>query len=194
MSRWLRGFRRLAQSHATGAHDIDLRYEWAPRRNADIAAGVVMTPIHIVNGVEPDESQQTVQADTGEQVSNFRRLVRGRCGRCLGYKHRSMSEPAYSGDGWPEQGSEFPGRLVVVAVKPHPRSRTCCQATTVPDRRCCLTSMRDVDRPQPGDVACSQVAEYGHDVPPNGSEDRRVKCAGSPRSTSCRSSRGRSRG
>ena len=56
---------------------------------------VVEAPVLVVDGVEPDESEQAVEANACEQVSDLRRLVRGRRYGCLGYEYRGVSQLAY---------------------------------------------------------------------------------------------------
>ena len=45
-------------------------------------------PVLYVHGVEPDEPEQAIEANTSKQVSNFRWLPRGGRRGCLGNEYR----------------------------------------------------------------------------------------------------------
>ena len=127
-----------------------------------------------VCGIEPHEPEQPVRVNASEHVSDLRWLVGGSCRACLGDEDRVAGQRAYGGDRGPEQGSELPVRLEVVAVYPHPGHIGA--ARPPPGRGRDVAARRvvdDVHRPQPGHVPDSQIAEQRDDVPPGGYERRR---------------------
>ena len=124
--------------------------------------------------VEPDEPEQPVKADTGEQVGDLRGLVRGGHGGGLGDEDRGSRYLAHGRDGRPEQRTERGGRVVVVAVDADPGHVG--PARPPPGRAGDLAIVRvvdDVDRPQPGHVLRPKRAEQADDVPPGRHEHRR---------------------
>src|SRR6478609_10629320 len=77
-------------------------------------------PVLGVSDVEPDEPEQPVQADSGEQVGDLRRLARGGYGSGLRDEDGSTRYLAYGRYGRPEQRTERRRRVVVVAVDADP--------------------------------------------------------------------------
>src|ERR1019366_9671784 len=94
---------------------------------------------------------------------------------------RIIRQLANGCNGRPEQGSELPGPLQVVAVDAYPSH---IGSAGPPGGRArnlaVLGVIDDVDRPQPSHVLRSQGAEDSHDVPPGGHEHSRGSFAVAP--------------
>src|ERR1700730_73261 len=122
-------------------------------------------------GVEPHKPQQPIGAGTSEKVRDLRWLTCGRRRAGRGDEYWVEGQCAHGLDGGPEQGSERPGRLEVIAVDPHPgHIRTAGPPGGRRGNAGWLTD--DVDRPQPGHVVGALLPEYVDDVPPGGHKHR----------------------
>ena len=64
--------------------------------------GTVKTPVSFVDRVEPYKPEQSIKADSGEDVGNFRWLDSGRSRRCLTNEDWMMCQGAQIDDGRPE--------------------------------------------------------------------------------------------
>ena len=68
--------------------------------------GTVKTPVSLVDGVEPHKPEQSIKADSSEDVGNFRGLDSGRSRRCLTNEDWMMCRLAQIDDGRPEDRGE----------------------------------------------------------------------------------------
>ncbi len=134
-----------------------------------------------VCGVEPHEPEQPVGMNAGEQVGDLRRLAGGRHRAGLGDEYRIAGELPHGPDRRPEQGSELPVWLEVIAVDSNPvHVRTAGPPLGRAGDTAAPRVVDDVHRPQPGDVPGSQRAEEADDVPPGGDERRRGRVPVTP--------------
>src|ERR1035438_3340 len=133
------------------------------------SGGVVKAPVLVVDGVEPDESEQAIQANAREEVSHLCRLVRSwRYGRFCD-EDGVVSQLTHGSNGWPEKGCERPRRFVVITVHAHPRY------VLISGPPGCWTGnaaarVHDVGCPEPGHVSDPKLAKQCHDVSPSGHE------------------------
>src|ERR1039457_5648918 len=127
-------------------------------------------PVDRVAGVEPHEPEKAVEADSGEQVGDFRRLDGCWRSGCLGDEDRIVGQSPHGDNGWPEHRCENRGRAGVVAVDSDPVH---VGGAGPPWTGCGYPALlvEVVDRPQPGDVRGARRPEERDNVPPGGYED-----------------------
>ena len=143
------------------------RYASAPRRRSGDSGRVSARQSCCTDGVEPHKPQQSVSADTGEQIRDLHRCRLQRTRRLsLAMSIGSLVRARTATTVGPTKEDERQRGLGVVAVDPDPG-----HIGLPPHLRQRITNanpcFNDVDRRQePGNVPGACLTEQGYDVPP----------------------------
>src|ERR1022692_3598768 len=141
----------------------ELPAECCDRRGVIFQSPVLMIDPAVLGLVEPDQPEQMVATNPGEQARDDASLPSDLSGGCLGEQQWFPGEFSYRVDGGPENSGKGVLPIIVISVNSCPVN-ICRAGPVVPQRAGARVAF--VNRPYRGDVVGFLLPEYGHDMPP----------------------------